>query len=325
MKSLFSIYTQLCLQNIENDGYSPVEKLTYSDLFYIGVSDKKTPMFLIDCNIDNFPNDLELKYIQVLYNKRCRIIDNNKKTEVTCTILQLNDESYDFQNYFLEVIDLILRRLPKNPTSLQINEEIETMIKLFSCTTHPALKTVQGLWAEMLVIEQSKCPEYLIKAWHAKSTSKFDFNDGESKIEVKSSSNSIRIHTFEYGQLTSNNTSKLLIASVFAIETGLGKNILDLRESIFSRVSDLNVQFLLDKKIFETLGVDINNCSDFNFDYQLAVDELKFYDSVNIPNIKKEYIPSEISNIKFNCDISNCISLKRNELLSCSEKMIQML
>ena len=35
MKSLFSIFTELSSKNIENDGYSPVEKISYSDLFYI--------------------------------------------------------------------------------------------------------------------------------------------------------------------------------------------------------------------------------------------------------------------------------------------------
>ena len=51
---------------------------------------------------------------------------------------------------------------------------------------------------------------------------------------------------------------------------------------------------------------------DFYFDYQLAVDELKFFDSGSIPKI--ENIPTEISNVKFSCDLSNIKSLSKNEL-----------
>ena len=313
MKSLFSIYLELCSKNIENDGYSPVEKLTYSELFYIGVSDKRTPMVLINCNIDNSPNDIELKYIEVLYNKNCKIIDNNERSELTCTILKLNNESYDFQSYFLEVIDLILQRLPSNPTSSQINDEIVKIIKLFSCTTHPALKTVQGLWAEMLVIDQSKDPDYLIRAWHSKSTSKYDFNNGEDKIEVKSTSNNSRIHIFALEQLIANENSNLIIASVIAVQTGIGKNILDLRDSIFSRITSIDTQVLFDSIVFETLGNEIDKSIDFIFDYQLAVDELRFYNSVDVPKINKDSIPNEVTNVKFQCNLTNVKDIKKTD------------
>lgn len=315
MKSLFSIFTELSSKNIENDGYSPVEKISYSDLFYIGVSEKRTPMVLINCNIDNSPTDIELKYIEVLYNKHCKIIDNEEKSELTCTILKLNDESYDFQSYFLEVIDLILQRLPSNPTSSQINNEIIKIIKLFSCTTRPALKTIQGLWAEILVIEQSKDPDYLIRAWHSKSTSKYDFNDGEDKLEVKSTTNNSRIHTFSLEQLITNENSKLIIASVLTVQTGIGKNILDLRDSIFSRVTNIDTQVLFDSIIFSTLGNEVDKCIDYIFDYQLAIDELKFYDSEIVPKIKKEDIPNEISNVKFQCNLTNIQDINRNDAL----------
>lgn len=325
MKSLFSIYSELCSKNIENDGYSPVEKITYSQLFYIGVSDKRTPMVLINCSIDNSPNDIELKYIEVLYNKHCKIIDNNEKSELTCTILKLNDESYDFQSYFLEVIDLILQRLPSNPTSSQINDEILKIIKLFSCTTHPALKTIQGLWAEILVIEQSKDPDYLIRAWHSKSTSKYDFNDGEDKIEVKSTTNNSRIHTFSLEQLITNENSKLIIASVLTVQTGIGKNILDLRDSIFLRVSNIDTQVLFDSIIFNTLGNEVDKCIDYIFDYQLAIDELKFYDSEIVPKINKEAIPSEISNVKFQCNLTNIKNVNRNDNLLINNQLFSKL
>lgn len=325
MKSLFSIYSELCSKNIENDGYSPVEKITYSKLFFIGVSDKRTPMVLINCSIDNSPNDIELKYIEVLYNKHCKIIDNNEKSELTCTILKLNDESYDFQSYFLEVIDLILQRLPSNPTSSQINDEIVKIIKLFSCTTHPALKTIQGLWAEILVIEQSKDPDYLIRAWHSKSTSKYDFNDGENKIEVKSTTNNSRIHTFSLEQLITNENSKLIIASVITVQTGIGKNILDLRDSIFSRVTNIDTQVIFDSIIFNTLGNEVDKCIDYIFDYQLAIDELEFYDSEIVPKINKEAIPSEISNIKFQCNLTNIINVNRNDNLLINNQLFSKL
>ena len=105
------------------------------------------------------------------------------------------------------------------------------------------MKTIQGLWAEMLIIEQSKNPEYLIRSWHSSPNSKFDFNDGQNKLEIKSTSQTKRIHSFSYEQTIPNPNSKLLIASIKVIETGVGKSILDLRDNICKKVLDLDLQY----------------------------------------------------------------------------------
>ena len=68
----------------------------------------------------------------------------------------------------------------------------------------------------------------------------------------------------------------------------------------------------MDSIVFKVLGNEISKSLDFYFDYQLAVDELKFFDSGSIPKI--ENIPAEISNVKFSCDLSNIKSLSKNEL-----------
>ena len=58
-----------------------------------------------------------------------------------------------------------------------------------------------------------------------------------------------------------------------------------------------------------------NSCIDYIFDYQLAIDELKFYDSEIVPKIKKEDIPNEISNVKFQCNLTNIQAINRNDAL----------
>ena len=92
--------------------------------------------------------------------------------------------------------------------------------------SQPTKKALQGLWAELLVIERSKSPAYLLQSWHVSPNDKFDFNDGIDKIEVKSTRNVRRIHTFSLEQLHPNVNANLLIASVFVIETGHGRTIL---------------------------------------------------------------------------------------------------
>ena len=315
MRKIHELYSELQNKVSNKSDFAPVTKILDSDTFLLGISEEKTPMFLIDCEFENAVADSKLEYISVLFNKTCRIIDDeNQESSKTYSIIILNSDNYDFQNYFLEVMYLMLQNIPQNPTSSQLKTEIDKIIKLFSCMSKPAVKTIQGLWAELLVIEQSKNPEYLIKAWHSSPNSKFDFDDGSDKIEVKSTSRTERMHSFALEQLNPNKNSKLVIASVFVHQTGIGKNINDLRDQILLRINDIQVQAIFDSMIFKTLGNELETAFDFCYDYQLAVDELKVYNAELIPKINVENIPAEISDIHFSCNLSNVPFIEKDEL-----------
>ena len=317
MEKICNLYSALQNKVSNNSGFTPVTKILSSEKLFLGISEHKTPMFLIDCKLETSIVDSELEHISVLFNKKCKIIDdNNQESLKTCSIIILNSDNFDFQNYFLEVVYLILHNIPENPLPIQIKTEIQKIIRLFSCLSKPALKTIQGLWAELLTIEQSTNPEYLIKSWHCSPKSKFDFDDGTDKVEVKSTSRCERVHKFAAEQLNPNKNSKLIIASIFAVQTGIGRNITELRNQILLRISDINVQSQLDAIIFQTLGSDLENALEFYFDYQLAVDELKFFESDSIPRIDARFIPAEISDVHFSCDLSNIDFIEKEDLQS---------
>lgn len=133
---------------------------------------------------------------------------------------------------------------------------------------------------------------------------RFDFNDGKDKLEVKSTSTARRIHKFSLEQLNPNINSKLIIASVFVIETGHGKTIFDLKDSVCKKIADIGLQYRLNEVIVQTLGRDFDKVNDVSFDYQQAHDTLMFYDFQDIPSIAVENIPKSLSNIHFDCDLS---------------------
>ncbi len=299
-----------------------VVNLPLSPRFLLGITKSQTPVFFIECELENSSADLNLEYISVMFNKKCNLIDDdNRKFSKIYTVITLNRSDCDFQNYFLEVVYLILQKIPDESDGHLIKKEIDKILQLFSYSSLPAAKSVQGLWAELLVIEQSENPEYLIKSWHSQANSRFDFNDGKDKLEVKSTCLAKRIHNFSLEQLKPNENSKLIIASVFTLETTLGKNINDLRKMIFDKIPNLEIQALLDSIIFKVLGNEISKSFDFYFDYQLAIDELKFFDSDSIPKIID--VPAEISNVKFACDLSDIKNLSKIELKKNSSVLIR--
>lgn len=312
--------------NLPTSGKFGVRTLPFSNLVLLGISPESNPIFLIEKEFKNNTKDFKLALISVLFNRDCSLIlDNGKTVEKKYSLIILHSDDFDMQQYFLNVVALLFQKLPQDPSQKELIDEINKLILLFSASAKPAMKTIQGLWAEMLVIEQSTNPEYLIRSWHASPNSKYDFNDGQNKMEVKSTSQTKRIHSFSYEQTIPNPNSKLLIASIKVIETGVGKSIVNLRDNICKRVSDLNLQYKVNEMILSSLGSDFTNISDLYFDYQYAIDETSFFDSGNIPTIPLSTIPPELSNIKFSCDLTNIQDIKREDLRKFNEILFRSL
>ena len=290
-----------------------VESLPFSNFHKIGVSHEGFPLFFIECSNTYNAIDINLDLISVTFNRPCILYQDIIKIKSLYTIISLKTINPDIQKYFIEIVIIIIKQFPKPISDKQFKEEIQKLIDLFKQFSQPAYKTIQGIWAELLIIEQSKHPEYLVQSWHLSPSDKFDFNDGKDKIEVKSTSKIERIHKFSLEQLKPNNTSKLLVASVFVTETGKGKSIGDLSHNILKRINSLDLQFRLKEVISKTLGRDLEKSFDIYFDYQQAIDSIAFFDYKNIPTIKND-IPIEISNISFNCNLSNIETMNNKDI-----------
>ena len=63
------------------------------------------------------------------------------------------------------------------------------------------------------------------------------------------------------------------------------------------------------QKAQEIIADKIEKLNNFYFDYKLAVDSLKFFESRTIPTIDPSNIPANISNIKFECDLTGIDNL----------------
>jgi hypothetical protein len=309
--SIYNIFANLQRsENNQNDCFS-VAPLPFNPNHKVGVSLQGFPMFFVRSKNTTHALDVNLELISILFAKNCNLIEPNQEPQQDIyAIIFLKTEDTDFQQYFLEIVSIILEQLPDVPTHNQLKFEINKLVELFSRFTRPPQKTIQGLWAELFIIEQANHPEYLIQAWHASSEDKFDFNDAQDKIEVKSTSKPYRIHSFSLEQLNPNRASNLLIASVFVVQTGRGKNIIDLINSIFHRVHNLQLQFRLNEILSQTIGNDFNKIFDVYFDYQQAIDTLQFFDFRDIPTINKDLLQKEISNVRFDCDLSQLPTIK---------------
>ena len=91
----------------------------------------------------------------------------------------------------------------------------------------------------------------------------------------------------------------MIISSIFVIQSGIGKNIFDLKEDIETQICSLELRYKLNEIIFRTLGSEFEKVYDVYFDYQQAVDSYKLIPAIYIPSLNSESIPNEITNSSF--------------------------
>lgn len=312
MTAIFTLFDALKAEtSADTEGYQ-IKALPDVTHHKIGVSPNGQPIFFIKCDAAETSKylDSNFEFITVQYSRKCQLMSDNTVEEGVYTSIALKTDAVDLQKYFLEIVFLVIKDLPTMPTLKVLKSALEQLIELFSQFTQPPQKTIQGLWAELLVIEQSKNVDYLIQAWHNSPFDTFDFNDGTDKIEVKSTARSRRIHSFSAQQLTPNLQSNLLIASTFVVETGVGTSIFDLMDSIDTKIKADKLKLRLKSIVAQTLGNSLEKAFDVYFDYPLAVDTLQFYDSKDIPHINIQDIPAAITNIRFDSDLTDIEPIK---------------
>lgn len=252
--------------------------------------------------------------LSVEYNVSCSLVDDGKdEQEGVFAIITLRSTDLSLQADFIEIMLLMLRKISPTPSNRELSGEVENLIAIFDSLSAPPRKKIQGLWAELLVIEQSLEPELLVKAWHSLPSAKYDFTLGEEKIEVKSTASEERIHRFALDQLNPSPNSKLLIASVFVRESGRatsGLSVKDLYFRIRNKVS-ADSQLHLYTVIAETIGNDVAKLETICFDYTTAVDFLEFYDYRDIPRIAKSDIPDQVTEVRFASNLNGLDDVRK--------------
>jgi hypothetical protein len=266
------------------------------------------PVLLLLINkpdISLFTANLKLQNVSVLFDINCTVLQHNETIEKHFTVLSFTGKDSSLKHYFLKLCTVLIESIGNNPSYYDVKKEISKFVDLFCLAIEPPLNSVQGLWAELLIISESKNPHKLLSCWHSSPLEKFDFNNGDERIEVKSTTQSIRVHRFSIEQLHSPTDTKTIVASVFVKQSSSGKSITDLVLDIKERISD-DIELIekLEFQIALTLGKAIIDSVKLSFDYQYAKDSVLFYLAEDIPKISEVDIPVLVSDVRFTSDLS---------------------
>ena len=264
-------------------------------------------------------SDFEGRHLRIGHGVNCSVseggveVARERFSVVTCV-----DSDALLNDRFFDAVETLLRTLGETPELDELRRVVAGLIELFRLASQPPRGTIQGLWAELWIIAKAREPEFLLLAWHREPTDAYDFNNGAERLEVKSTSQRNRRHSFSHRQLKPPQGTQVAIASVFAETSGGGPTMSALVGRIRRRVTNPQALGRLDRVVATTLGTDWRTGIEAAFDSELASESLRFYPVETVPSLPQE-LPSGVSDVRYVSDLSEAEVLSIEEMLEQGE------
>ncbi len=264
-------------------------------------------------------SDFEGRHVRVGHGVSCSVseagveVGREQFSVVTCV-----DSDDVLKDRFFDAAETLLRSLGETPAIEELRRVVAGLIELFRLASQPPRGTIQGLWAELWIIARAREPEILLDAWHAEPTDVYDFNGGPDRLEIKSTSQRTRKHTFSHRQLQPPAGTRVAIASVFVESSGGGPTISALVDRIRRRLAKPKTLGRLDYAAARTLGAEWRDGVEAAFDSELASESLRFYAVEAVPSLSSN-IPPRVSDIRYVSDLSGARALTREDMVGSGE------
>ena len=271
---------------------------------FFGRDSNGHPCLLLDSRNASLRAPIRLALLEVQFALACRIIDDRESERVrTLTAIVCRSTQLVITTYFAHVAETIVSIVGASPLSGEVAQAVRTLTELFQSLSWPTGRSVIGLFGELFAIHVSRSPRVAVTAWRSSVDNRFDFSIDDVRLEVKSSSDRIRSHSFSREQcMPPDNTVGILI-SLFVERSGGGLSLGELVERVERQlVGDAGLIFRLNATIAETLGEATTTAMGMRFDEHLARGTMRLYDLAQVPAIRAD-IPAEVSQVRFRANI----------------------
>ena len=253
---------------------------------------------------------LVLENLAVLFDLLCQISSPIAPTQTgTFTVLKCVAADSAVRSYFLSLLPGISAAIGRTNERSKVAAVIEDLVELFRALGAPPKNEIQGLWGELLGIHEARDPLTLASAWRCQSGDCYDFNIGAERIEVKTTSQSPRRHHFSLDQLCPPAGTRLIVASIVIQRSGAGLSVFDLMDTVRKKTPrEPQLHLRMTRQLHDTLGDSWQSARNVRFDYEAAVESLRYYEGSQIPKISPP-LPEGVSEVSFVVDFQGMTPL----------------
>ncbi len=248
---------------------------------------------------------IRLESLDVQFELHCHLRkDREPEREGTFTVIRCRSPDRETIRYFLSVCETILRIGGDQPTAREIAGAINRLAAIFQKMQRPPARPVNGLFGELYLLWRSANPVRAVAAWRSDDTARFDFSDGDIRLDVKTASGGLRVHTFSYEQCNPPPGTIAVVASLFAERASGGIALRSIIDEIAARIAaHADLVFKFHEVISATLGASLGEALSTRFDIKLADSSLRFFHLADVPAIRGS-IPVGVSDVHFRSDLT---------------------
>ena len=239
---------------------------------------------------------IRLESLDAQFELRCHFKKANEPElgrEGIFTVIRCRDSDREMTRYFLSICETILRVLGEQPTRTQIATAVNRLAAIFQRVRQPSARLLNGLFGELYLLLRSGSAPKALAAWRANENARFDFSDGDVRLDVKATSGKNRVHTFSYEQCNPPSEAVAVVASLYAEQIAGGTSLYSVINQIEARLSPhADLVFKLHETIAATLGASLRDGLSRRYDMRLAESSLRFFSLEDVPAIRGPLPPA---------------------------------
>lgn len=263
------------------------------------------PLFLLKDDSGIRKPSLVLEHVRVEYGLHCQVADDRSKFDGVFTAIACASEDKGLQELFVKSFSDLLGTAIETINGRDINNYVRSLVELFRGLSRPNLRSIKGLWGELLLMSMSSNPEELLRAWRLDTQDAYDFCGTGMYIEVKCTEGDRRVHDFSLRQIRPSDGSAVYIASFMLMSSASGATIAELTERISARVPALSdVRAKLWGNVFSTLGASYREADEYRFSEDHAKKHLLLARADGVPWYS-ETLPQGVLNVHAKIDMAS--------------------
>ena len=259
---------------------------------------------------------IRLESLDAQFALRCHLRkDGDAEREGTFTVIRCRVTDRQTIGYFLSVCGTLMKIMGENPAGAEIAAAVNRLAAIFQKILRPPRRPLSGLFGELFLISRSANPARSLAAWRVDDHARFDFSDGDIRIDVKATTGRHRVHSFSFEQCNAPQDTIAVVASLHAEQIAGGVALGALVQAIEDRVAaQPNLVLKLHETVAATLGQSLAESLDRGFDLRLAASSLAFFDLADVPAIRGD-LPAGVSELRFKSDLSALMPLSLDRLI----------
>ncbi len=235
---------------------------------------------------------LRLRNIEVREGVNCEVLaPGGLARAIRGTLVVCRSEQLGLIRLFLGLLADAMTTLGALPAASAFSNWVVRAAELFSRLESEGRRTMQGLWAELVVACSLPSPEVAVRRWHADPLERYDFSSGTFSLEVKSCADLDRIHSFSLDQLRPQPGALVWIASVVARPEPLGRSVLDLVHALETQIPTPSVRDKLREIVFASAGSSIADDDRYRFDEAGGRASIRLLDARAVPSVPGPLAP----------------------------------